>query len=112
MSWFFLKDQNRRRYRKGIWLRVYRGDNPDVHKLIKESKLLRFGDCVDRMVIKVLLRDNRVLLEIWARNVKDIVRPKYRERFNVFYIDAKENPKWVCEGDIGRGLILKKRRAR
>ena len=52
-------------------------------------------------------RDGEVLLEVWARNLKDTVRPRYRQRYNVFHIIAKENPKWVCEADMGRGLILK-----
>jgi len=107
MSWFLLEDQDRRRRRRGIWLRVRRDSNPDVHELIKKSKLLRFADSVERIVVKELLQDGKVLLEIWARSFKDAVRPKYRERFNVFYVAAQENPKWVCEGDMGKGLIMK-----
>lgn len=108
MSWFLLEDQDRRQNRKGIWLRVRHDSNPDVHEIIQKSKLLRFADSVERIVIKELLRDGEVLLEIWARNFKDAVRPKYRERFNVFYVVAEENLQWICEGDLGRGLVRSK----
>lgn len=107
MSWFYFGDQDRRRYRKGMWLRVRHDANPDVYKLIKKSKLLRFSEHIERIIVKENLRDGKVLLEIWARSLKDMIRLKTRDRFSVFYIDAKENPKWVCEGDMGRGLILK-----
>ena len=107
MAWFLLEDQDRRQYRKGIWLRARHDANPDVHKLIKKSRMLRLLDYIEWIEIDELRSNGEVLLEVWARNLKDTVRPRYRQRYNVFHIIAKENPKWVCEADMGRGLILK-----
>ena len=100
MSWFLLKDQPNRRLRKGIWLRVR--NNDDVTKEIKKSKLLRPSESVQWIAIKELQPDEHVLLEVWARSALDSLRQKWR--YNVFHIHIKENPEWVCEGDLGRGL--------
>ncbi len=77
--------------------------NQDVHEAIKKSKLLRPSEGVKWVEIKELRPNGQVLLEVWARSIIDAVRRK--ERSNVFHILIDENPEWVCESDIGRGLI-------
>lgn len=102
MSWFTLKDQPLRNKRKGIWLRF---DSPlmeDVRNAIKKSKLKRASEVIGRVVIHELRLNNKVLLEVWCKSLLDSVRGRYRQ--NVFYITMEENPDWICEGNLGRGL--------
>lgn len=100
MSWFYLKDQPSRKMRKGIFLRVR--SNPDVMEAIKKSRLKRPMEQVWMVSILELRKDNKVLLEVWCQSVIDMVRNKHRN--NVFHVLVGENPEWVCEGDLGRGL--------
>ena len=100
MSWFALQDQPNRKKRKGIWIRA--GSNPDVMEAIKKSRLMRPTDTLEWVEISELRSDNKVLLEVWCRSLVDCVRGKHRH--NVFHLYMDENPEWVCEGDLGRGL--------
>lgn len=100
MSWFQLKDQKKRNLIKGIWLRPT--SNPDVIEEILKSKLMRKSEAVKWIEIKELRENNEVLLEVWCSSFTDMLLNKRRS--NVFYIQMKENPEWICEGDLGRGL--------
>jgi len=100
MSCFTLKDQTCRRKRKGIWLRVR--SNPDITRLIRKSGLKRLSECIEWVEIRGLRPEGKVLLEVWCMSLLDSARR--RNRHNVFHIQADENPEWVCEGDLGRGM--------
>lgn len=102
MSWFILKDQESRRKRKGICLRMRTGVNEDVMKAIKKSKLKRPSKAILTVEIHELRKDGEVLLEVTCNSLIDMLRRKLR--YNVFHILIDENPEWICEGDIGRGL--------
>lgn len=102
MSWFPYKDQEKRRYRVGIWLRVR---SLPKAILAKAQKLMREKEMVSWVVVKELQPDGYVLLEFWCCNPFDL---KKREIYTVFYLREKENPEWVCEGDLGRGLVGEK----
>lgn len=85
----------------GVYLRKY--SNKDVMKLIKKSKLKRFFDTVERIVVKEYDKQtNEVWLEIWCQNLIDTIRNK--QRYNVFNIKTPINENWICEGDIGNGI--------
>ena len=103
MSWFVLKDQENRKKRKGIWVRIGTGCCKDVELAIKKSKLMRIGEVVEWVEIKELRANNQVLLEVWSKSLLDCIRGK--QRHNVFYLLVDENEDWVCEGDLGRGLV-------
>ncbi len=101
MSWFLLSDIKERKKLKGIWLRKRADANVDVFAEIKRSKNLRLSETVWKIEIVELRKENTVLLEVWAQSFVDVAIGK--ERHNVFHILIKENPNWVCEGDLGRG---------
>jgi hypothetical protein len=100
MSWFTLRDQPDRRRLRGVWLRC--GSNPDVQGAIRRSGLKRLTETVEWVEVKEVRPGRRVLLEVWCISLLDCVRR--RRRHNVFHMDMLENPDWVCEGDLGRGL--------
>ena len=99
MSWFALEAVKERKKIKGIWLRER--SNPDVQQAIKKTKELRMTDVVWKIEIVELRKENKVLLEVWAKNTIDVIRKKHRN--NVFHIEMTQNPEWICEGDLGRG---------
>jgi hypothetical protein len=100
MSWFTLQDQPVRKKRKGIWVRFH--SNPDVVEAVRKAKLMRPMDAVEWVSIHELRSDGKVMLEVWCISLVDTVRGKHRH--NVFHVTMDENPEWVCEGDLGRGL--------
>jgi len=63
------------------------------------------------VVIKELRGQGRVLLEVWCWQLpRSPVKTSPAEgvdRFTVFHVEAVEDPEWVCEGDLGRGLVAK-----
>ncbi len=101
MAWFFYKDQDRRRCRKGIWLRV-RDLPKDV--LTEITDKLKANETIAWVVVKELRPYDQVLLEIWCHQDKIS-----SFRFTVFHILVDENPDWVCESDLGRGLVIKRK---
>jgi hypothetical protein len=121
MSWFLLKDQPKRNLRKDICLR--RGDLPKplLDKIVSElpneglySGEMQFAQ-IEYIKISELLPENKVRLEIWSATHED--RVKYNATFNspiptlkytVLQIIVPENGEWVCEGDVGRGLVKSK----
>lgn len=98
MSWFLYSAPKKRSHRKGIWLR---------HRTLPKALLrradamLRPGEDVLWVCVEGLRPKGQVLLEFWARDSMDPVQ----QRYNVFHILADEDPNWVCEGDLGRGLV-------
>jgi len=106
MAWFYYGDQTTRRYRKGIRLRLR-----SLPRSLR-SKIMDYMAAMETLFSVEILElrpDNKVLLEVWCtqgfrmfgkhRNVDR------RERYTVFHLLVDENPKWVCESDLGRGLV-------
>lgn len=102
MSWFVYSDQTRRKYRKGIWLRV-RSLPKDLKSKINSHMLL--FETIAWVEIDELRPNNQVLLEIWCYQTKFPWTATSPERFTVFHLLVDENPDWVCEGDAGRGFV-------
>lgn len=95
--------------KEGVWLRPYAAYNEDIMLAIKRSKLKRFTDTVQRIIIRSEKHESPemqeyVLLQIWCKSLIDSIRGK--NRYNVFNIWIKENPNWTCEGDLGKGANL------
>lgn len=103
MSWFEYGTPNpkKRHLRKGVWLRVAHLPKP----LLKEAKKkLQFSvEFIDWVVVSEMRPDNEVLLEFWCHNPRTDVFKDGTVRYTVFHILTKEDPTWVCEGDLGRG---------
>lgn len=102
MSWFVYSDQTRRKYRKGIWLRV-RSLPEDLKSKINAQ--MSENELVAWVEIDALRPNNQVLLEIWCHQLKHPWTQTNPERFTVFHLLVDENPDWICEGDMGRGCV-------
>lgn len=112
MSWFEYGTPVKRSHRKGVALRV-RHLPDDI--LIKAKALMKEDEEIEMVFVKEIQKNNNVLLEfwckerpygmsgyrVWADSLKE--NPGLLHRYVVFYFSSKENPEWVCEGDIGRG---------
>jgi hypothetical protein len=124
LSWFEYGEPEKRSWRKGVWLRV-RALDAEILEIAK--RFMRPDEEIQWVEIKEMQSDGRVLLEVWANNYADKIEhsekegayPKYFEslygfssRYNVFYFSVKEDPKWVCEGDLGRGMVETRRKDR
>jgi hypothetical protein len=101
MAWFQYSDQTRRRYRKGIWLRV-RSLPDDLIAKIAERNVK--NERVLWIVVKELQPKNQVVLEVWCEQ-KPFTVNGFDEVYTVFYLLVDENPDWICESDLGRGLV-------
>lgn len=99
MAWFVYSDQPNRKFRKGIWLR--KRSLPDDLKKQIFSKM-KAKETLAWVEIKELKPNSQVLLEIWCYQT-NLLRPS--DRYTVFYLLVDENPNWVCESDLGRGLV-------
>lgn len=103
MSWFVYNDQQRRRCRKGIWLRIRSLPNElraEIKKHMKRNESLAW------VVVSELRPHNQVILEIWCDQrglLSSLLRTP--QRYTVFHLLVDENPDWICEGDLGRGLV-------
>jgi hypothetical protein len=85
----------------GVWLRYY--PNNDIIKLVKNSKLKRNFDTVERIIVSEYDKEmNQVWLQIWCKNIIDSICGK--NRYNVFHIKTDVNPDWSCDGDLGNGV--------
>ena len=102
MSWFVYSDQQKRRYRKGIWLRL-RSLPEDLLAKIKGN--MKSDEQLAWVVVQELRPKNQVLLEIWCNQLNYPWTPAKNERFTVFHLLVDEDPNWVCEGDLGRGFV-------
>jgi len=101
VSWFYYKDQPNRKLRRGIWLRVHSLPEP----VVKEAKkYMKIGEYVDFVIVHELRPKNQVMLEFHCRRLLAPI-----QRSILIHIIVDEDPEWICEGDLGRGLIgLKK----
>ena len=87
----------KRNLRKGVWLRV-RHLPEEILKQTKSS--MRTGEKIDWVVVFEMRKDGFVLLEFWCSS---LLYDGF-DRYNVFYMVVKEDPNWICEGDMGRGF--------
>lgn len=101
MAWFQYSDQTRRRYRQGIWLRV-RSLPEDLTAKIAERNVK--NERVLWIVVKELQPNNQAVLEVWCEQ-KPFTVNGFDEVYTVFYLVVDENPEWICESDLGRGLV-------
>lgn len=77
--------------------------NEDIVSAVKKSRELRLLDTVQRAIIKEYDKENnQVWIEIWSRNLIDVIRKK--RRYNVFTIKMDVNEEWSCSGDLGSGI--------
>lgn len=88
---------------KGIWIRPNTQSNPSLMKMIHDSKQLRMFDRVWKIEIMYIEDNNVAILSVWATNTIDVIRGKVRN--NVFILRVEEEPTWVCEGDLVKGLM-------
>jgi len=98
MSWFTYKDQKNRRYCKGIWLRI-RSLPDDLLNNIKKIT----NESLAWVSILELRPNSQVLLEVWCYQTPATATAP--EKYTVFHLLVEENPEWICEGDLGRGLV-------
>jgi hypothetical protein len=105
MAWFLYKDQPSRKMRVGICLR-YRSLPKDLQKRIK--KMIMIDESLIFIRVAELKPKNQVLLEVWTEPLFNSRHNDYIH-YSVYVFCVDENPEWVCESDIGRGLVLKKR---
>jgi hypothetical protein len=104
MSWFEYGSLplKKRRLRKGVWLRVR---NLPASIMAEARKKMRSKDEeIDWVVVQEMKPDSQVLLEFWCHTPGRKDRFKDGScRYTVFHVLAKEDPAWICEGDLGRG---------
>lgn len=96
MSWFEYGTPEKRSWRKGVALRV-RDLPPDLLAYVKKYKG-RFQQILYVLVVEIK-NDGHVLLEYHCGS--RILSPKQ----TVITQHVKENPAWICEGDLGRGYV-------
>jgi len=101
MSWFYLKDQPIRKRRVGIWIRVRSLPNELGKKI---AKIKRISEHPWQIKIAELRPKGEVLLEMWCSSLGVLFSHKKYDRNIVYHFVEKEDPDWVCEGDLGRGL--------
>lgn len=66
---------------------------------------MRQGDQLQWVEVCEIRPEGQVLLEFWCQSLEDIPF----NRYTVFHIVTKEDPEWVCEGDLGRGFKAEKK---
>jgi hypothetical protein len=62
---------------------------------------MRDDELIDMVKVLEIQPNNNVYLEFWCR--ENSTSHIISERYVVFGFSEKENPKWICEGDLGRG---------
>jgi hypothetical protein len=105
MSWFEYGTPRRRTLRKGVWLRKSSLSENILN--IAQNYINDFG-LIEYVIVKEIRKNNRVYLEFWCKEERIILNSKKRDNFTfprniVFGFEIEENPKWICEGDLGRG---------
>lgn len=95
MGWFEYGTPERRHLRKGVCLRTEA--LPEELQLVASQKM-RENETLFIVKISEIRPRGQVLLEFWSKET-----PNTMERYTVFYHLVDEDPKWVCESDIGRG---------
>lgn len=101
MSWFEYGELTGRdrQLRKGVWLRV-RNLPQDI--LTEIHIFMRPNEKIEWVVVQELQSNKQVLLEFWCADPNDWFGGY--KRYNVFHWTVPEDPKWICEGDLGRGF--------
>lgn len=92
----------------GVWLRPF--SNQELYKELKKEGRIKFNEHIEKIEI-VEIRNDEVCLEVWLYPMTlrvmlqalKIIKPK-PTRYIVFHSWKKENPIWICEGDLGKGL--------
>jgi len=95
MGWFEYGTPKRRHLRRGVCLKVEA--LPDDLRMIA-TKFMRVNEALFTVKISEIRPNGKVLLEFWSKEM-----PNISERYTVFFHLVDENPKWVCESDMGRG---------
>ena len=90
----------KRRLRKGVWLRV-RSLPKDIIDRAKAKMRTPFDE-IDWVIVQEMRPEGQVLLEFWTHTML-IDHRKDLWRYTVFHLLEKEDPTWICEGDLGRG---------
>lgn len=101
MSWFEYGTPEKRHWRKGVALRV-RNLTPELLAYVNRYKG-RLQQIFYVLVVEIQ-DDGYVLLEYHCG--RKIMSP----RQTVITHHVKENPEWVCEGDLGRGCVEGRRK--
>lgn len=116
MAWFLYKD-SKPKYRKGICLRVRHAlEDKELGPIIKKfTGALTYPD----FIVVDGREDGIAYLHLWlrnfitSRNVNIGMRQADKKKRTAYVtqiskvvrIRIPENPEWVCESDIGRGLV-------
>jgi hypothetical protein len=91
-----------RQWRKGVWLRCC-GHNPALEKQI--LKKARWGEYISYIKIVEVKPDGFVIVEAWCkRPVIDSGKNFTWNRHTVIHLYIKEDPNWVCDLNLGRGM--------
>lgn len=101
MSWFHYDYPEPRSIRKGVCLRASSFPLDLKEKAIKIIN--PHEDDISNLTLMIKVKEirpnNQVLLEFWSR----IAGKDPFNRHVVVHLLVDEDPKWVCEGDVGRG---------
>jgi len=103
VSWFEYGTPEKRSWRKGVALRV-RDLPPELLAYVNRYKG-RFQQIFYVLVLEIQ-DDGYVLLEYHCG--RKLMSPKQ----TVITQHVKENPAWICEGDLGRGYVEENRKKR
>lgn len=109
MAWFNYGDQEKRRYRAGIWLRVRSLPQELLDKIYKK---IPKSNTIVYVLVKELQPNDHVLLEIWTCDnpLFGFLGCSATDVYTVCHLSEKENPNWICESDLGRGLVKTKQK--
>lgn len=117
MSWFAYSDLKSKKEKNGVWLRINRGSNAELINELRKIGKLNFNDHISKIEINEPNdNDQTVLLEVWSEKIFTMEKlrfiitgnfPMFPEKYTVFYYRIKENPDWICEGDLGKGYPKK-----
>jgi hypothetical protein len=85
MSWFLSGDYKNPKSLKGVWIRNNPKSNPKVFKAIDDSKLLKYGCTIQRIVIdEYNHKENLLGIYVWTKAIGDIL--KHKNRYCVIFL--------------------------
>jgi hypothetical protein len=90
-------------WRKGVALRVR--DLPPL-LLGRVRSYMEPGEEIEYAIVSEMRQDGQVFVEFHCRKRFEPIGP----RKVVIGLEVPEDPQWVCEGDLGRGMVEVKRR--
>lgn len=119
MAFFFYKDIKKNAHKKGVWLRIrYMLEDENFCKAVKSAGVNPYNI---RWIQITEIEDGWARLECWSQTLWQSIKTRARLRkaskakearqtyagdsYTVIAIVALENPEWVCESDLGRGLV-------